>query len=188
MLAVNIAAKLPSHLAIRVLVTALGTGVVTDQLLRATPWGLNLTLSVAAVVLAAAILTRWGNVQLEGEGRWLVVPLLFFASALAWRDSATLNVANALALVVGTRAGRRPRSGAGDSAAGGVWWAVRGGRPELRKAGQGRIRNRSSRRAGPPGIEHGVRVVDRRYAARDVVGAATAAAVARAAEPSGWPA
>ena len=69
MLAVNIAAKLPAHLAIRVLVTAIGTGVVTDQLLRATPWGINLTLSIGAVVLAAAIVTRWGHVQLEGEGR-----------------------------------------------------------------------------------------------------------------------
>ena len=81
MLAVNIAAKLPAHLAMRVFVTALATGVVTDQLLRATPWGINLTLSVGAVVLAAVILTRWGNVQLEGEGLWLVVPLLFFAAA-----------------------------------------------------------------------------------------------------------
>ena len=56
MLAVNIAAKLPAHLAIRVLVTAIGAGVVTDQLLRATPWGVNLTLSVGAVVLAAVAL------------------------------------------------------------------------------------------------------------------------------------
>jgi hypothetical protein len=100
MLAVNIAAKLPSPLALRVLVTALAAGVVTDQLLRATPWGLNLTLSVGAVVLAALIVTRWGSVELEGEGRWLVVPLLFFAGAVAWRDSPTLNVANVVALVV----------------------------------------------------------------------------------------
>src|SRR5260221_9063314 len=99
MLAVNIAAKLPSHLATRVLVIAVGTGVVTDQLLRATPWGVNLTVSVGAVVLAAVMLVRWGDVQLEGEGRWLVVPMLFCAGALAWRDSPTLNVANALALL-----------------------------------------------------------------------------------------
>jgi hypothetical protein len=99
MLAVNIAAKLPAHLAIRVLVMALGTGVLTEQLLRATPWGVNLPLSVGVVVLGAVTLTRWGKVQLEGEGRWLVAPLVFFAAALAWRDSPTLNVANALALV-----------------------------------------------------------------------------------------
>jgi hypothetical protein len=36
---------------------------------------------------------------LQGEGRWLVVPILVFSACLASRDSPTLNVANSLALV-----------------------------------------------------------------------------------------
>ena len=66
MLAVNIAAKLPPHLGARVLATALGVGVVADLLLRALPWGLNLTLVAGLAVLAGWVLTRWGDVQLEG--------------------------------------------------------------------------------------------------------------------------
>jgi MFS family permease len=112
MLAVNIPAKLPPHLGARVLATALGVGVVADLLLRALPWGLNLTLVAGLAVLAAWVLTRWGDVQLEGEGRWLVVPVLFFAAALTWRDSATLNVANAVALgLAGTLAALTSRAG-----------------------------------------------------------------------------
>jgi hypothetical protein len=98
--AVNNAAKLPPHLGAPMVITALAVGVVADLLLRVTPWGLNVTLVAGLVVLAGWGLTRWGGVALEGEGRWLTAPCLFFACALTWRDSPTLNVANALALVV----------------------------------------------------------------------------------------
>jgi hypothetical protein len=112
MLAVNNAAKLPPHLGWRVLITACTTGVVLDMLLRATPWGINLSLAAGVVVVAATILCRWGGVKLEGEGRWLAAPLLFFGFALAWRDSPTLNVANALALLAsGTLAALTSRAG-----------------------------------------------------------------------------
>jgi hypothetical protein len=112
MLAVNIAAKLPPHLGVRVLATACGVGITADLLLRSTPLGLNLTLAAGLVVLAAWVLTRWGDVHLEGEGRWLVAPVLFFAFGLTWRDSPTLNVANAVALAVaGTLAALTSRAG-----------------------------------------------------------------------------
>jgi hypothetical protein len=112
MLAVNIPAKLPPHLGARVVVTAVSVGIMADLLLRAEPWGLNLTLVAGLIVLAAWLLTRWGDVHLEGEGCWLVVPVVFFAVAIAWRDSATLNVANALALLTaGTLAALTSRAG-----------------------------------------------------------------------------
>jgi Domain of unknown function (DUF4173) len=110
--AVNNAAKLPPHLGAPMVITALAVGVVADLLLRVTPWGLNVTLVAGLVVLAGWGLTRWGGVALEGEGRWLTAPCLFFACALTWRDSPTLNVANALALVVaGTLAALTSRAG-----------------------------------------------------------------------------
>ncbi len=112
MLAVNNAAKLPPHLGWRVVFTAVATGVLLDALLRATPWGINMSLGVVAVLIAAITLCRWGAVKLEGEGRWLAAPLLFFGCALAWRDSPTLNAANALALLVaGTLAALTSRAG-----------------------------------------------------------------------------
>jgi hypothetical protein len=112
MLAVNNAAKLPPHLGWRVLLAAATTGVLLDALLCATPWGINLSLGIAAVLIAAVLLCRWGGVKLEGEGRWLAAPLLFFGFALAWRDSPTLNVANAVALLIaGTLAALTSRAG-----------------------------------------------------------------------------
>ena len=42
MLSVNNAAKLPPHLALRLLLVALFVGVVADLLLRATPWGVSI--------------------------------------------------------------------------------------------------------------------------------------------------
>jgi hypothetical protein len=100
MLAVNISAKLPPHLGQRVLLTAIGGGIIADLLLRATPWGLNVLLTVGLLLLGTLVLTRSGRVTLAGEGRWLAIPVLVFAAALAWRDSPTLNVANAIALIV----------------------------------------------------------------------------------------
>lgn len=83
MLAVNSPAKLPPHLGLQVLITATVCGVLTDLLLQATPWGLNLTFAVVGSLVAAMLLTRWGRVALEGEGRWLAVPIVCFAAALA---------------------------------------------------------------------------------------------------------
>jgi hypothetical protein len=99
MLAVNNDARLPPHLGPRLLLVALCIGVAADLLLRATPWGVNLLATTAVVVVAGVLLCRWGGIALEGEGRWLVVPVLFFSAALAWRDSPTLNAANAVALL-----------------------------------------------------------------------------------------
>ena len=75
MLSVNNAAKLPPHLGLRLLLVALLVGVVADLLLRATPWGVNLLVTVGVGVVAGGLLCRWGDVKLEGEGRWLVAPL-----------------------------------------------------------------------------------------------------------------
>jgi hypothetical protein len=86
----------------KLLVTALGFGLLADLLLRATPWGLNLLLVVLLGIAAALSLARSGRVQLEGEGRWLGVAIAFFALTLVWRDSPTLTFANAGALIVAT--------------------------------------------------------------------------------------
>src|SRR5205823_7348594 len=117
MLAVNIPIKLPPQLANRVLVASLASGGVAELLFDATPWGMNLALAVLVVVITAFLVGR-RSVVLEGEGRWLALPALFFAACLAWRDSPTLNVANACALlaagslaVLSARAGQIRRAG-----------------------------------------------------------------------------
>jgi hypothetical protein len=46
------------------------------------------------------VLARWRGVRLEGEGRWLTIPIVFFALAMAWRDSPILGIINIISLLV----------------------------------------------------------------------------------------
>jgi hypothetical protein len=72
-----------------------------DALLRATPWGVNVLLWVGVLVLALiALIARWRSNLLKEEGRWLVLPVLFFAAAFAWRDSMTLKSLDFLSLLL----------------------------------------------------------------------------------------
>ncbi len=80
---------------------ALILGVLGDVLLRATPWGLNVLLWMLVFVAAGVgLLVRWRRGPLTREGRWLVLPLLFFAACFVWRDSLTLRLLDALALLL----------------------------------------------------------------------------------------
>ena len=76
-----------------VLQAALILGIAGDALLRATPWGLNLLLwLVLALGAGLALLARWRRGALTGEGRLIILPLIFFAACFAWRDSRTLQL------------------------------------------------------------------------------------------------
>ena len=84
-----------------VLQAALILGVAGNALLRATPWGLNALLwMVLFVVAAVMLLARWRHKALNGEGRWIILPLIFFAACLVWRDSPTLKLLDALGLLL----------------------------------------------------------------------------------------
>ncbi len=86
---------------LEVVEAALLLGILGDALLRATPWGLNVTLWTGALALALlALLLRGRSKALAGEGRWLLLPLAFFSAGFAWRDSLTLQTLDALGLVV----------------------------------------------------------------------------------------
>ena len=97
---VNNTVKLDSNSAARLLLVALAVGVISDALLRQTPFGLNVLLVVLGLLAAAWLIGRWSGFTFNGEGGWLTLPAIGFAFALAWRDSPTLNVANWIALVV----------------------------------------------------------------------------------------
>ncbi|MDX6694194.1 MAG: hypothetical protein QOF02_1797 [Blastocatellia bacterium] len=90
-----------TKLGLKVLEAGLLLGVLGDALLRATPWGLNLTLWSGALAFAmlALLLLHGRNVALASDGRWLLLPLAFFSVAFAWRDSLTLKTLDALALL-----------------------------------------------------------------------------------------
>ncbi len=83
-----------------VLCAALVLGLLGDALLRATPWGLNAPLWTGLLALVSLTVARSRRVRLGDEGRWLLVPAILFAAALAWRDSPTLVFLNTLAAAV----------------------------------------------------------------------------------------
>jgi hypothetical protein len=69
---------------------ALFAGVCADALLRATPWGVNFFLWMCLTVLAAACWLRQQRRVPDTGTLWLVVGLLFFSAAFAWRASPVL--------------------------------------------------------------------------------------------------
>jgi hypothetical protein len=97
---------------LRLLLGALVLGLAADTLLSPMAPGINVALGVLALAAVTAVLSRWGQVRVAGEGRWLILPALFFAAAFAWRDSGTLQLLNGLALTVALAlAALRARSG-----------------------------------------------------------------------------
>jgi hypothetical protein len=107
-----------TKLSLHILEAALLLGVLGDALLRETPWGINVFLWTGALVAAMSTLhARWGRESLRTtDGWWLVLPVVFFAAAFSWRDSATLNLLDGLALFVALAL---------------LAWRVRGGRIRL---------------------------------------------------------
>ena len=84
--------------ALGVLGGAAGLGVLGDVLLRASPWGINLTLWTLALVGAAVGLRRWAGLEVAARS-W--VPLAIgIAALMAWRDSPTLKGLDIAALLV----------------------------------------------------------------------------------------
>jgi hypothetical protein len=84
--------------ALGVLAGAAGLGALGDLLLRATPWGINLTLWTVALVAVAAGLRRWAGLGEAGRS-WMPLAL-GIAALMAWRDSPTLKGLDIAALLV----------------------------------------------------------------------------------------
>lgn len=88
-------------LGLYVLFTGFVLGLLTDLLLRVTPWGINFAIWMAALALGLfLLLRRWEPERLKND-RWLFLPVILFAAAFAWRDSHTLKTLNFAALFVG---------------------------------------------------------------------------------------
>ena len=78
---------------------ALALGGLGDSLLRVGPWGLNFSLWIAALILGMVFIARWQKIELAGDGIWLAPAGLALGLTFAWRDSPTLRLCNALALI-----------------------------------------------------------------------------------------
>ena len=89
-----------SKLALTILLVSLTLGLLGDALLRATPWGLNAALWIAALGLGLLAIVNVQRVPLTGGGRWLLIPAAIFAAGFAWRDSFTLQACYFLAVLM----------------------------------------------------------------------------------------
>jgi hypothetical protein len=113
-----------TRLGLGLLGAALVLGVLGDELLRATPLGINVFLWVVALVVTLLLLARWRRIPLRGGRRWMLPALLLFAALPAWRDSTWLVAldlgAIAAALALGALRTPRPmhRAGLADYAVG----------------------------------------------------------------------
>ena len=114
-----------SGLALDLLLVALVMGVLGNFFLRSTLLGINVFLWVAILLIEVAALARRHGVALRGEGRWMALPILFFAGAVGWRDADSLVLFNLLALLLALALGAlRLRSGQLRTA--GIGWYVKG--------------------------------------------------------------
>jgi hypothetical protein len=95
-----------------ILAAALVLGIAGDNLLRATPWGLNAALFILLVLGGVFALQRGNRIAFLGGGRWLFLPAALFALSLAWRDSLTLKCLDMAGLLIALAlASFRSRSG-----------------------------------------------------------------------------
>lgn len=101
-----------TRLGLHLLAAALLAGISGDQLLRATPWGVNVVLWIVLISAAILWLVHRHQPQLLGQAKWLFAPATFFAATFAWRSSPTLNGLSMLALLwIALMIAMRARSG-----------------------------------------------------------------------------
>lgn len=85
---------------LEILEAAVLLGILGDGLLRVTPLGVNVFLWALALAAAAwaLIVRRRGDLKTIENGL-LITPIIIFAAFFAWRDSPTLMLLNALAIM-----------------------------------------------------------------------------------------
>jgi hypothetical protein len=89
-----------TRLGISLMAVSFVGGALGDVLLRATPWGVNLFVWIAVLTASVATVMFLNRVESCAGNKWLALPLLFFAAAVAWRDSPVLMALNLIGVVV----------------------------------------------------------------------------------------
>lgn len=78
----------------------IAAGITGDTLLRATPWGLNVTIGTAALVGGGVWLVRRHGLKPGPDAAWLAITALLLGAAFLRRDAAALATFDALALIL----------------------------------------------------------------------------------------
>lgn len=83
---------------IEMMIASLLLGICGNYLLRQMPWGVNFLIWTIVLTIVVSAVTLRQGIPIAREARRLVLPIIFFAGACAWRDSLTLKFLNLLAV------------------------------------------------------------------------------------------
>jgi len=89
-----------TRLALEIAGVGLAGGIVGDLLMRAMPPGLNVTISVAALVAAGAWMVRRHNLKTGPDTAWLAISAVLLGIAVLRRDAEALAVLDMMTLVM----------------------------------------------------------------------------------------
>jgi hypothetical protein len=89
-----------SRLSLEILALGAVGGIAGDQLLRAMPWGLNITVCTAGFVAATAWLIRRYRLTVGPDAPWLAITALLLSAAFLRRDAQVLMTFDAFALIL----------------------------------------------------------------------------------------
>jgi hypothetical protein len=101
-----------TRIGLEILGTGLVLGVLGDSLLRAMPWGLNVTLCAVALTAAAALLVRRYGITPGPDAPWLGLTVVLLGAAFMRRDSEALAQFNVIAMIIALALGAASVQGA----------------------------------------------------------------------------
>jgi hypothetical protein len=90
----------PTRIGLEVLGTGLVLGVLGDGLLRAMPWGLNVTLCAVALTAAATLLVRRHGITPGPDAPWIALTVVLLGAAFMRRDSEALAQFDVIGLLI----------------------------------------------------------------------------------------
>ncbi len=88
-----------TRLALDVLITAAILGVCGDLLLRAMPWGVNVSLASLALVAGGVVVVRRNQVAVSADAPWLALTVVLLGAAFGRHDSEMLQMLDVVALI-----------------------------------------------------------------------------------------
>ena len=97
---------------LEILAAGLVLGILGDLLLRAQPWGLNVTLCAVALTGAATWLVRRHNVTPGPDAPWLALTVVLLGAAFMRRDAGGLEQFDVIAMIIALALGAASLQGA----------------------------------------------------------------------------
>jgi hypothetical protein len=101
-----------TKMGLEILAAGLVLGIIGDLLLRAQPWGLNVTLCALALTGAAALLVRRHNVTPGPDAPWLAITVVLLGAAFMRRDAQGLEQFDVIATIIALALGAASLQGA----------------------------------------------------------------------------